>query len=302
MSGCACNGGTGTCCGGKKSGPVEPIVYNDELKQYFESLINDSKVMIFIKGTFDEPKCKFTRRLLHLFVDNNIAKFGFFDILTDDRVRNGLRLHSNWKTFPQVFIDGKLLGGLDVTAKVIADGELRSKFPADCFGEIPGTMKVKLLLSEKGVLLFMNGTPDAPADEKSKAAVDILRKVKCEFRHFDVSSSERVARGLADFSEIDVVPQLWIDGEMIGGFPSIDGGIGEGESDDFQWLRDYVEQNQKKPAPAATSGGEAKESKTLPLSNADSVSCSSSAASSSQPASLSSAATSSTGPAVVVAQ
>ena len=54
-------------------------------------------------------------------------KYGTFDILSDPAVRSGLKLHFDWPTFPQLYVDGELKGGLDVVKELQEDGELRSE-------------------------------------------------------------------------------------------------------------------------------------------------------------------------------
>ena len=77
------------------------------------SLINQEPVMVFIKGTPAEPRCGFTRTLIGLLNQLN-AKYGSFDILSDDEVRQSLKVYSKWPTYPQLYIKGSLVGGLDI--------------------------------------------------------------------------------------------------------------------------------------------------------------------------------------------
>jgi len=58
------------------------------------------------------------------------VRFGTFDILTDEEVRQGLKTFSNWPTYPQLYADGKLLGGLDIVQEMQEEGELRESLPA----------------------------------------------------------------------------------------------------------------------------------------------------------------------------
>jgi glutaredoxin-related protein len=58
----------------------------------------------FIKGTPQEPKCKFTRKLIGEF-DKCQYNYSTFDILSDERIRQWLKFYTNWPTIPQIFID-----------------------------------------------------------------------------------------------------------------------------------------------------------------------------------------------------
>lgn len=93
---------------------LEKIVKDNEtIEQRLKSLVNQESVMIFIKGTPQEPRCKFTRAFIAL-LNQLEAKYGYFDILSDNEVRESLKLFSNWPTYPQLYVKGKLVGGLDI--------------------------------------------------------------------------------------------------------------------------------------------------------------------------------------------
>lgn len=86
-----------------------PEALNARLKQLTEA----SPVMLFMKGTPASPQCGFSRQLVAILRENQV-RFGFFDILKDDSVRQGLKTFSDWPTFPQLYINGEFQGGLDI--------------------------------------------------------------------------------------------------------------------------------------------------------------------------------------------
>jgi glutaredoxin-related protein len=79
-----------------------------------KSIIESCPFIVFIKGTPENPKCGFTRSLLEILRTKEI-EYTFYDIVEDELMRYWTRDYSGWPTFPQVFINGKLIGGLDVT-------------------------------------------------------------------------------------------------------------------------------------------------------------------------------------------
>ena len=85
--------------------------------------------MLFMKGTPDEPRCGFSRQAVALLNEEKI-QFDTFDILGDEEVRQGLKTFSNWPTYPQLYGDGKLIGGLDIMKELKEEGELASSLPA----------------------------------------------------------------------------------------------------------------------------------------------------------------------------
>ena len=74
---------------------------NDRLK----SLVNMAPVVLFMKGTPQEPRCGFSRQTIEILNNQNV-KFSYFDILSDNEVREGLKTYSNWPTYPQLYIKG----------------------------------------------------------------------------------------------------------------------------------------------------------------------------------------------------
>jgi len=62
--------------------------------------------------------------LLNKYVGTVIPSFGFFDIFQDEEVRNGMKTFSNWPTFPQLYVKGKFVGGLDICIELDEEAEL----------------------------------------------------------------------------------------------------------------------------------------------------------------------------------
>lgn len=92
---------------------------NDRLK----ALINRAKVMIFMKGDRSTPRCGFSKQLIAI-INETKMDYDTFDILTDEEVRQGLKVYSDWPTYPQVYVNGELIGGLDIIKELVANNEL----------------------------------------------------------------------------------------------------------------------------------------------------------------------------------
>jgi len=86
------------------------------------ALMNQSKVVLFMKGNPETPRCGFSRRISALLKDQNV-EFAHFDILTDENVRQGLKTLNDWPTFPQLIVNGELVGGLDIVQEMVENGE-----------------------------------------------------------------------------------------------------------------------------------------------------------------------------------
>lgn len=87
-----------------------------------ENLIKSSGMFLFIKGSPQEPKCKFTRKLLES-LGKSQYRFKHHDILKDERLRQWLKFYSQWPTFPQIFVNGEFVGGVDVVTELVDSGE-----------------------------------------------------------------------------------------------------------------------------------------------------------------------------------
>ncbi|CAI5759135.1 unnamed protein product [Candida verbasci] len=85
----------------------------EALNQRLEKLTKAAPIMLFMKGSPSSPQCGFSRQLVAILREHQV-KFGFFDILKDDSVRQGLKKFSDWPTFPQLYINGEFQGGLDI--------------------------------------------------------------------------------------------------------------------------------------------------------------------------------------------
>jgi monothiol glutaredoxin len=96
---------------------------NDEIRDFIQQAIGENQVMLFMKGTPDAPACGFSARTSAVLNTMNV-RYAALDILPDPRIRQELSGLSNWPTIPQLFIDGKLVGGHDIVMEMYEDGSL----------------------------------------------------------------------------------------------------------------------------------------------------------------------------------
>ena len=85
----------------------------EELNGRLAELVKAAPVMLFMKGTPSAPQCGFSRQLVALLREQGV-RYGFFNILADEDVRQGLKVWADWPTFPQLWVGGELVGGLDI--------------------------------------------------------------------------------------------------------------------------------------------------------------------------------------------
>ena len=93
-----------------------------ELKDRFDREIRNNRVVLYMKGTADFPRCGFSAAALEA-----LRQFGqvyTVDVLTDPEVRDAIKEYSNWPTIPQCYINGKFIGGSDIVRELAERGEL----------------------------------------------------------------------------------------------------------------------------------------------------------------------------------
>jgi monothiol glutaredoxin len=93
------------------------------LRDSIQQAITDNPVLLFMKGTPDQPMCGFSARTVGI-LQTLGRPFAAVDVLPDPRIRQELSALSNWPTIPQLFVDGELVGGCDIVTEMYESGEL----------------------------------------------------------------------------------------------------------------------------------------------------------------------------------
>ncbi len=99
---------------------------NTEIHDFIDNAIKENKVMLFMKGTPEQPACGFSMRTSGALNALGV-QYAALDILPDPRIREELSGLSGWPTIPQLFIDGELVGGCDIVTEMYESGELAAK-------------------------------------------------------------------------------------------------------------------------------------------------------------------------------
>jgi len=94
-----------------------------EIRDFLQQAIDENPVMLFMKGTPEAPACGFSARTAAA-LNALGTSYAALDILPDPRIRQQLSAISNWPTIPQLFVDGKLVGGCDIVTEMYETGEL----------------------------------------------------------------------------------------------------------------------------------------------------------------------------------
>lgn len=95
-----------------------------DAKTQIENLLNQNPVMLFMKGTPDQPQCGFSARVVQI-LDFLKVKYHSFNVLSDETIRQGIKSYGNWPTIPQLYVNSELLGGCDIVQEQFQNGELQ---------------------------------------------------------------------------------------------------------------------------------------------------------------------------------
>jgi monothiol glutaredoxin len=96
---------------------------DNPIREAIAEAIRSNRVILFMKGTPDQPMCGFSARTTAALQALDVP-FAAVDILPDPRIRQELSALSSWPTIPQLFVDGELVGGADIVAEMYESGEL----------------------------------------------------------------------------------------------------------------------------------------------------------------------------------
>jgi monothiol glutaredoxin len=99
---------------------------NTEIRDFIDQSIKENEVMLFMKGTPEQPACGFSMRTSGA-LNTLGVRYAALDILPDPRIRQELSELSGWPTIPQLFLDGELVGGCDIVMEMYESGELAER-------------------------------------------------------------------------------------------------------------------------------------------------------------------------------
>mmetsp|Transcript_19294 Transcript_19294/g.34746 ORF Transcript_19294/g.34746 Transcript_19294/m.34746 type:complete len:221 (+) Transcript_19294:435-1097(+) len=217
--------------------------------------------MLFQKGTPNAPRCGFSRQAIEMLTSSKVS-FGYFDIMEDDEVRQGLKAYSDWPTYPQLYVRGELVGGLDIMKEMMeeegglveqleleefvmrnGDGATAAIDAAEEEEEEPPMEekkeekslddKLKQLVNRHRIMLFMKGIPSSPRCGFSRQIVEILDSFDASYDAFDILEDDEVRQGLKVYSDWPTFPQLYVEGDLIGGLDIVNEMVEGGDMEEL---------------------------------------------------------------------
>jgi monothiol glutaredoxin len=98
------------------------MALTEPVRQQLSDLLAAHRVVLFMKGTRQSPQCGFSAQVVQI-LDECLVNYETIDVLRSPQLRNGIKQFSDWPTIPQVYIDGKFIGGCDIVREMNASGD-----------------------------------------------------------------------------------------------------------------------------------------------------------------------------------
>ena len=95
-----------------------------DINERIKGQLDEHPVIVYIKGTPDFPQCGFSSQAVAARKACG-CEFAYVNIFEDPEIREGLKAYSNWPTFPQLYVNGELIGGSDIVVEMYQSGELK---------------------------------------------------------------------------------------------------------------------------------------------------------------------------------
>ena len=95
-----------------------------EINERIKQQLTDNRVLLYMKGTPDFPQCGFSAQAVAALRALQ-TEFAFVNIFEEPELREALKVYSNWPTYPQLYVNGELIGGADIAIEMYESGELK---------------------------------------------------------------------------------------------------------------------------------------------------------------------------------
>ncbi|HET9932649.1 MAG TPA: Grx4 family monothiol glutaredoxin [Polyangiaceae bacterium] len=185
------------------------MALSEALRQKFSDLVSNHRVVLFMKGTRRAPQCGFSAQVVQI-LDELAPDYRDVDVLESPEVRDGIKLFTNWPTIPQVFIDGKFVGGCDIVREMYQSNELQRLLGVDVAPVLAPSVTLSAgalsalsaaLEGSEGDVLHLEVSPRFDYDlfVAARRDSDLEAKTEGPSVFFDSASARRVSSVSIDF-------------------------------------------------------------------------------------------------------
>ncbi len=160
---------------------LDPVV-----RQRIDSLLQSNRVVLFMKGSPDAPRCGFSAKASSI-LSSLVPAYATVDVLEDADIREGIKLYGSWPTIPQLYVDAELVGGSDIIDEMLSSGELHTALGLPAPDRTPPTLHV----TPAALTAINNAMADTPAGVGLHMAVGA--NFEAQFQLKPISGREIVA-------------------------------------------------------------------------------------------------------------
>ena len=185
------------------------MTLKDSTREKIENVIQQDRVVLFMKGTPKAPMCGFSSKTVGL-LDSILENYKSVDVLEDQEIRDGIKTYGNWPTIPQLYIDGDLVGGCDIVTAMFNSGELHETLGVEAPDRTPPEVTITDAAAEK-ILEAMEGhegiglhfAVDASWQSQFNVAPAEGHEINIETNgitmYFDLASAQRANGAIIDW-------------------------------------------------------------------------------------------------------
>ncbi len=174
---------------------ASPMPLTDSLKSQLTSLVASNRVVLFMKGDRRSPMCGFSATVVGILDEHLPSASGYDTVncLASPELRDGIKEFSDWPTIPQLYIDGKFVGGCDIVREMHSSGELAKLIGGASAAAAPAKLPT-ITLSESAAKAFRDATPDD--GDRLHLAIDARFSHELFFGPVEKGELEVVANGV----------------------------------------------------------------------------------------------------------
>ena len=100
---------------------------DEQVKSLIQNHIDNNEVCLFMKGTPDAPQCGFSMAVANILKILDV-NYKSINVLEDQKIREGIKVFSDWPTIPQLYVKKEFVGGCDIVKEMFENGELKKAF------------------------------------------------------------------------------------------------------------------------------------------------------------------------------
>ncbi|CAI2366904.1 unnamed protein product [Moneuplotes crassus] len=179
----------------------------EEAFERIDKMIKQSPILAFIKGHTSD--CENECAELCEYFDDLRLRFNSFNVLSDPEIRQWLKYYTKVNSYPQVFVRGKFIGGINIIKAIMTKDELLEIVPKESVKR-SALERMKTITSKNFITVFMKGTPDKPKNEYQSELINCLNDHKFTFGYYDITLDSNLREQMKEYTGCNSYPQVFL--------------------------------------------------------------------------------------------